>query len=362
MKKKTIAIIVNSLSKGGAERGSAMISKICEFLEYDVTLISVNDFVDFDYGGYYVCLGDQKTKNFLRRKWTKFSHAYRLFKYSNYDIIIDARSRPTFYKVFIYKKLMYKNTPVITMVHNSNMRKSFPKLKWQAKYLYKNDHIVTVSKKAEEIINNTYSFKNIRTINYAVSKEGLGQLIKKNIDELKDDFVLFFGRFENKSKNLLFLLEAYAKSVLPERGIKLMLLGKGPDELVLRKKVKALLLTDNVIFKAYTPNPMPYVKKALFTVMTSHYEGFPMTIIESLSIGTPLVTLDFVSGPSEIIETGKNGILVTENTIEDFAKALNKMVLDKPFYEGCKVHCKESVRKFEMSQIAKQWDKLLNEI
>ncbi len=363
MKKKKIAIVVNSLSNGGAERSNSMISKICEYLGHQVTIIAVNDLIDFEYGGDYISLGNQKTKNILKRKWTKFKHAYKIFKTSNFEVIIDARSRPTFYKVFVYKKIMYGNTPTISMVHNSDMSKSFPRIKFLGEYLYKNDYLITVSKKVKEIVNHNFKLTQVRTIKNAVSKKELEQLSNKEMFSLVDyEYILFFGRFENKSKNLLFLLEAYAKSVLPQKKIKLMLLGKGSDEIVLRNKVKELSLSSHVVFKEYTPNPMPYVKKALFTVMTSHYEGFPMTIIESLSIGTPIVTLNFISGPSEIIETGVNGILVIKNTTDDFADAINKMILDRIFYDGCKQNCKQSVRKFEMSQIAKKWDKLLSEI
>ena len=278
-------------------------------------------------------------------------------------MVIDARSRPNFFKTLVYKKIIYTDTPTVSMIHSSNMYTSFPKMKYLAEYLYKKDHLITVSKKTEEIVNDNYNFNQVKSINNAISKEELEQLSNKKTNDLFcNRYILFYGRFENRSKNLLFLLDAYSKSVLPKEGVKLVLLGKGPDKLILENEIKNLKLADHVIFKDYTPNPMPYVKKALFTVMTSHYEGFPMTIIESLSIGTPLVTLDFVSGPSEVIVTVKNGILVKEKTIKNFTLALNKMISDTEFYNGCKKHCKDSVQRFEMHEIAKEWDKLLQQL
>jgi glycosyltransferase involved in cell wall biosynthesis len=44
-------------------------------------------------------------------------------------------------------------------------------------------------------------------------------------------------------------------------------------------------------------NPFDIVQNARFTVLTSHYEGFPMSIVESLALGTPVVAVDCNSGP-----------------------------------------------------------------
>jgi len=96
--------------------------------------------------------------------------------------------------------------------------------------------------------------------------------------------------------------------------------------------------------------------------MTSHYEGFPMTIVESMSLGVPVVSLNFKSGPSEIIITGKNGILVDSTDVKDFSKAINKMVEDEVFYSNCKTGTKNSVEKFKKQYISQQWIKLIESL
>ena len=361
-KKKRISLIVNSLSKGGAERSNAMISRIIQELGHEITIVSVNSGVDFGYAGRYYCMEEKFIKNPFIRKFSKLLYSLNFFYSNKFDVIIDARSRPTFYKTFFYKKVLYKKTPVISLVHNSNLNKSFPRKKWQARCLYKDDYIVTVSKAITEIIKKQYALKKVRTIYNAIQNKELEEnaLLKKELPS--NNYILYYGRLSNKSKNLFFLINAYAESVLPEKNIKLILLGQGPDKLKLLNRVKELGLEKFISFEDYTTNPMPYVKNALFTVMTSNYEGFPMTIVESLSLGTPLVTLDFVSGPSEIIETGNNGILVKEKTIESYSKALNKMVTDEVFYANCKSNCNSSIAEFRQEKIAKSWNELLNDI
>lgn len=87
-----------------------------------------------------------------------------------------------------------------------------------------------------------------------------------------------------------------------------------------------------------------------------------MVLTESLSLGTPVVSLDIVSGPSEIIEHEKNGLLIKERSIPLFAEAISRMAEDKTLHDNCVRHAKSSVSSFSMEEIAKQWHKLLNDV
>lgn len=66
-----------------------------------------------------------------------------------------------------------------------------------------------------------------------------------------------------------------------------------------------------------------YYSNAKVTVLTSLYEGFPNVLIEFIALGTPVVSFDCESGPSEIILDGKNGYLVKYLDIEEFTQKLD---------------------------------------
>lgn len=63
-------------------------------------------------------------------------------------------------------------------------------------------------------------------------------------------------------------------------------------------------------------------------VMSSHYEGFPMAMIEGMTCGLPAVSFDFQCGPEDMIEDGVNGIIVKDGDIDGLGRALQRLMGD----------------------------------
>ena len=124
-------------------------------------------------------------------------------------------------------------------------------------------------------------------------------------------------------------------------------------------KVQQQNLSDKVKFISKQTNPFPYVKKAMFTVLTSKFEGFPRVIIESLALGTPVVSVNCKSGPEEIITNESNGLLVENNNIRLLSEAMNRMILEDDLYSICKKNAKKSIEHLSLENISKEWHKLL---
>lgn len=363
--RKKICVIASSLANGGAEKSSATLTKMLYDLGHDVHVVTVLPFVKYDYSGELFNLGLLKGEkdSFLKR-----IHRFKLFnsylKKHQFDYIIDNRSRVQAYRELIITKILYRNYLVIYVLHNYALEKTFTAYKWLNILLYKKKHFVAVSKEIKLQCEKVFQLKEIVTIynGFNISEINKKSLIEQGYDFKINDYILYYGRIDDAHKNLKLLLKAYKLSKLPENNVKLILLGDGPDYDEIVEEVKNLDIEAWVQFKGFLANPYPFVRKALFTVLTSRYEGFPMVIPESLCLETPVISVDCKSGPKEIIENGFNGLLVENYNAKALSEAMNSFIFDKNLYKECKANARQSVEKFDVSEISHNWQALLKKL
>ncbi|MBR9846235.1 MAG: glycosyltransferase, partial [Algicola sp.] len=323
----------------------------------------VLDCIEYAYKGQLYNLGALKKEkdNFFGRinRLQKFK---RFLKTNQIDVIIDNRSRVQTYREIVLTKFIYK-VPTIYVIHNFNTEKAFTKYSWVNTWLYKNEFMTTVSEAATEKFRTQFSLNNIRTIYNGFDFEAVNTLAQAPIEpDSPDKFILFYGRLDDHHKNLKLLIEAYSLSELKTHNYKLLILGDGPDLEEIKAYAKTLNVEQSVVFKGRLSNPYPYVLKSRFTVLTSRFEGFPMVIPESLSLGIPVVSVDCESGPNEVIINNHNGLLVENYNAQELANAFNSFVFNDELYTNCKKHAVLSVEKFSIEAIAASWENILDEI
>jgi glycosyltransferase involved in cell wall biosynthesis len=354
---KKICIVVTCLGGGGAERSSAMLSEMLYDIGHDVHVVTVLDIVDYKYKGKLLNLGKLKAEDdsiLGRIKRFKTLKLY-LNKYK-FDYVIDNRTRIGFIKEFIISKFLYKGIRTIYMVHSFKVENYMNPQVFYGRFLYsKAFKIVAVSDEIKNELEGKYRFGNVVVIHNATSTE----IYNFKNEMPTSNYILFFGRLDDKVKNITLLLNAYKLSVLKSKSINLKILGDGKDLKKLKQTVLQLNQEDSVQFLPYKSNPYTIVQNAMFTVLTSRYEGFPMVIPESLALGVPVVSVDCKSGPSEIVMNEHNGLLVENHNVQALANAMNRMVADKELYLRCKSNAKSSVAHLSKEAIGRQWQLLL---
>lgn len=357
MKSYKICILTHSLGGGGAERAAVMQAQMFKELGYEVHFVTDVSRLDYDVEARVFNSSDVAKGVF--KKIRRLLFYLKIFEKEKYDFVIENRVRNKTIKELFYYCIVFRKFKMINIVHNARIELYFQKNRYISDFLNtKAKKLVTVSKFIEGRVKEDLKFENVECIYNAFDPIKIKELSEKENLDIDYQYVIVYGRLVDESKNYMFLFNCYKESLLPIKNIKLLVVGDGPDKSLLINKCKSLGLEDYIVFKDFTPNPFPYVKNALFSTLTSNYEGFPMVLIESLAIGTPVVSVNCPSGPSEIIETGKNGVLVPFKSKIDFVSAMNKMVSDKKFYLSCKEGTIESTKVFHESKIRVKWEKL----
>jgi glycosyltransferase involved in cell wall biosynthesis len=118
-------------------------------------------------------------------------------------------------------------------------------------------------------------------------------------------------------------VKAFAKVVKEIPDAKLEIWGQGTEEKAIEQLIKNLKLENNVFLKGYTMNPDEIYKKGLFSILTSKSEGFSLSVLESMSNKTPVISYRTKYGPTDMIVDGENGFLIEKNDITELA---NKMI------------------------------------
>ena len=132
--------------------------------------------------------------------------------------------------------------------------------------------------------------------------------------------VLGVGRL-TRPKNFPGLVDAFAL-LRREHDARLVILGDGPERAAIEARISTHGLESSVSLPGFVDNPFSCMARAAVFALSSDHEGLPTVLIESLAIGTPVVSTDCPSGPREILRSGLPGMLVPPGDVPGFARAL----------------------------------------
>lgn len=114
----------------------------------------------------------------------------------------------------------------------------------------------------------------------------------------------------------------------------------------------------NVDLMGQTSSPLVELSKAQITVSCSPREGFPMTLLESCSVGTPSVVYDAGPGTRELVQNHDTGSVVALGDIEGFKSAIKKLE-DPETWSRKSSNSKAAAAAYAPDRIYSQWEELI---
>ncbi len=178
--------------------------------------------------------------------------------------------------------------------------------------------------------------------------------------DLESRQIMTAGRF-GVEKGYDLLVEV-AKIVLPKHpDWQWHLYGDGETFEDIKQKALEYHLEDQLIFMGMADSIYKLYKDYAMVVLPSYREGLPLVLLEAKASGIPMVSFDVATGPSEIIDDGKDGILVPPYDLKKMAAAIEKLMDTPQLRQEYSDHTQCGIGKFEMKSILKQWARLIEE-
>jgi glycosyltransferase involved in cell wall biosynthesis len=155
----------------------------------------------------------------------------------------------------------------------------------------------------------------------------------------------------------------YALNKIRDLNFHMIFVGEGETFEENIKLVRDLNLKNKIDFVGFKDNVIPFLIQSDIYILSTHYEGLPISVIEAMSYSLPILVTD-VGGDSELVDDGINGFLCKSNDINDLAIKLKLLVTDKEkiksfgensykkYYDGFRLECM-------LTKINEEYKKLL---
>lgn len=265
---------------------------------------------------------DEKGIEYIPIKKLSYGELKRVIKLIQPSIIHAHDNKAT-----VFASLFNKKCTIISHIHGNNkimnskniktilfniISKRVKKIIWVSDSSYNSYFFKKNVKDKSLIIRNVVNEKNI----ILKSKE-------YRVDKKYD--LIFLGRlaYPKNPEKLISIIEILKKH---KNDISVAVVGDGNERSQVEEMCKNLKLSSNITFYGFVNNPYPILKESKILIMTSIYEGTPMSALEALCLKKPIVSTP-VDGLKDIVMNGYNGFLCEDNI--DFSKNIEMILNDE---------------------------------
>lgn len=392
--KRDIAIIVQKLKGGGAERTAANLSiALSEYYNVHVIVFDGQE-IKYPYGGTLHDIKIPPKDNYIAKIVNVFKRSRAVSRIKKKENIVSSISLMDGANLV---NVLSKSADIVITSVREPMSQSRCKTKINRLLSYvqmrfisrRSKYVVAISKGVEEDLIQNFGVPNnkIVTIYNPCDGELLKEMALAHADGtsiLSKHSIVAVGRLE-QPKGQWHLIRAFAEVIKTVHDAKLYILGEGSLESKLKQLVHELSLDEHIIFLGFIEAPHAYVMGSRVFVFSPLHEGLGNALLEAMACGTPCIATDCYSGPREILAPGtkvighlKNieyaeyGILTavgdkehfnaTEPLTEDERQLVNAMLVllqNDDVYQMYKEKGLKRIKDFSPVKIAESWKSLI---
>jgi glycosyltransferase involved in cell wall biosynthesis len=232
-----------------------------------------------------------------------------------------------------------RRKPVIGWVHISLLQVFKLKLRPHAAHRFfltliypRLTRVIGVSEGVSNELKSAFGLKNVTCIRNCIDVEEVQRLaaepLPKGLKSIFERPVLINVGVLGYQKAQDVLIAAHSRLMAEGLLHNLLLVGEGPSKKELELLARDLFVEASVHFAGLLKNPYPVMARSKAFVLSSRFEGFGLVLVEALALGLPVVATDCDSGPREILENGRYGLLASPNDPSALAAAMKRILID----------------------------------
>lgn len=173
-----------------------------------------------------------------------------------------------------------------------------------------------------------------------------------------DKFIASIGELDD-NKNHITVIKALA--TLGRKDFKYVVCGVGPNKDMLLAEAERMGLKDNVILAGYRSDIPDVLNAADIFVFPSFHEGMPVSALEAMACGLPIICSE-IRGNVDIIREGDNGYLFQPSDVETLARKLEYLLDDAEKRKVMGLKNKENVKDFSLESVTEELKRIYKSV
>lgn len=358
----SIVCLIHSLCGGGAERVMAGLASRLSRRGHQVTLLTFdsadNDRHTVDPTVTRLSLGSSTHASGWLGKWTRVRDRQRriaaAIDQANPDVLLSFCDRNNIDALMALKR---SSLPVVVCERSEPAQQTLGWL-WETlrRRVYRRaDAVVALTDTAARTLQ-AFS-RRVCVIPSAIEAH---EAVSDRSAASERHLIVAAGRLEHE-KGFDRLIEAFAIATDKTPEWKLVIYGEGSLRKTLIEQTKSLQIEQRVSFPGWITPLQPQLARATIFCLASRYEGFPSVVMESMSLGVPTLSVDCESGPRQIIEDEKNGLLV-RSSVEGLARGIQRWIQNPEERESMAMQGRSVAARFDFETMVDRYERLLRSV